>query len=190
MKGIISILRLKKFRTAFAVATIIAALYFIIPLLLAQQAKETDKWESWRFLLGEWTGETSPGQPGQGSGSFTFSLDLDNNILVRKGMTRFPATKDRPAIAHDDLMIVYQQSQQPAQAIYFDNEDHVIKYATEFSSSKDTLTFLSEIIPNAPRFRLSYIKIGPDTLKNIFEMTPPGKPEAFKPYLEGLVHRK
>jgi len=44
-------------------------------------------------------------------------------------------------------------------------------------------SFVSDIVNGAPRFRLSY-KLSPDGLLNgEFAIAPPGKPEAFSPYL-------
>jgi hypothetical protein len=43
--------------------------------------------------------------------------------------------------------------------------------------------FVSEIVSGTPRFRLNY-KLGADgLLKGEFAVAPPGKPEAFSPYL-------
>src|SRR5262249_41667720 len=103
-----------------------------------------DPWNDYRFLIGEWVGEGS-GQPGKGSGSFTFAPDLQGNVLVRRNRAEYPAAGNRPASTHEDLMIIYRDraGKQP-QAIYFDNEGHVINYKLAFSEDKQTLTFLSE----------------------------------------------
>ncbi len=155
----------------------------------AQESKPQDRWEAYRFLLGEWVGEGA-GQPGQGEGGSTFTLDLKDNILVRKNSNKIPAANDRPAVDHEDLMVIYQPPQKPACAVYWDNEGHMINYTAEFSSDGKTLTFVSEIIPQAPRFKLSYVKLAPDSLKISFEFAPPGKPDAFSPYTTGVLHRK
>jgi hypothetical protein len=91
---------------------------------------------------------------------------------------------------YGDLMIVYQEPQKAIRAIYFDNEGHVINYTAQFSQNKDTLTFRSDLVPDTPRFRLTYINIGIDSVKIVFEMTMPGKPEKFFPYLEGSAHKR
>jgi hypothetical protein len=155
----------------------------------AQESKPPDRWEAYKFLLGEWVGEGA-GQPGQGEGGSTFTLDLNDNILVRKNYNKIPATKDRPAVDHEDLMIIFQPPQKPACAVYWDNEGHMINYTAEFSADGKTLTFVSDIIPEAPRFKLSYVKLAPDSLKISFEFAPPGKPDAFSPYTTGVVHKK
>jgi hypothetical protein len=78
----------------------------------------------------------------------------------------------------------------PAKAIYFDSEGHVINYAATFSNDERTLTFLSDAVPSAPRFRLSYTKGADDSMGIKFEIAPPGTPEVFKTYLEGNARRQ
>ena len=66
----------------------------------------------------------------------------------------------------------------------------MINYAATFSDDKRTLTFLSDAVPSAPRFRLSYTKGADDSIGIKFEIAPPGTPEAFKTYLEGTARRQ
>jgi len=171
--------------------TYLFGLSVLIPAMTfsAQPAKKAVSWDDWQFLLGEWIGERG-GQPGQGIGTFAFSLELQNTILVRKNHAEYPATKDRPAFSHDDLMVVHQEAGKPTQAIYFDNEGHVINYTVGFSEDKNGVTFLSELMPSAPRFKLTYTKGEKDTVLIKFEIASPGKPEEFSPYLEAKAKRK
>ena len=122
-------------------------------------------------------------------------------ILVRVGLAKedfgakepaeFPAAAGRPASSHEDLMVIYRGDDGgPGKAIYFDNEGHVINYAASVSDDKRTLTFLSEAAGAGPRFRLSYMKEKEDRVRIKFEMSTPGKPDAFKIYLEGSGHRQ
>jgi len=146
------------------------------------------KWEKWNFLMGEWVGEGS-GQPGKGGGYFSFNTDLDGNVLVRKGHTEFPATADKEASVHDDLMYIYPDyTGNVAKAIYFDNEGHVINYLITYTENSIVLT--SEAMQNAPRFRLSYIMIDKDSVNVRFEFAPSSKPNDFKTYIEGKSVRK
>jgi hypothetical protein len=154
----------------------------------AQQRTKTPDWTPWRFLLGEWVGEGG-GEPGQGVGGSTFALDLQNTILVRRNLAEYPATANRPAMHHDDLMIIYQQSGS-TRAVYFDNEGHVIQYAASVSPDGTTWTFLSEPQADAPRFRLVYTKETADSVRIDFDIAPPGKPEAFSSYIQSRTRRK
>ncbi len=150
----------------------------------------TTPWKPYRFLVGEWTGEGG-GEPGKGSGRFSFDWDLQEKVLVRRNRAEYPAAQGRPAFSHEDLMVIYRADRGgPTKAIYFDSEDHVINYAVTFSDDRRTLTFLSDAVPAAPRFRLSYTKDQDDSMRIKFEIAPPGKPGGFKTYLEGNARRQ
>lgn len=157
--------------------------------LAAQPAKTGANWENWKFLLGDWVGQ-GEGQPGRGTGGFSFHPHLQDRILMRKNHAEYPAFKDQPASIHDDLMIIYQEPDQPVKAIYFDNEGHVINYSAEFSKDGNMLTFVSEPAASVPRYRLTYTKAGKDTLNIKFEIAPPGKPDEFTTYLEAKARKK
>ena len=145
-------------------------------------------WQAWQYLLGEWEGGHE-GDPVQGHGIFSFSFDLDENILVRKNRTVFPATAERAGYTHDDLLIIYSEYNGEKRAIYFDNEEHVIQYAVKVTDDNKTIALESDPVPSIPQFRFTYIHTGPDTLEARFEMTPPGQPGAFFTYLEGTARR-
>jgi hypothetical protein len=151
--------------------------------------KMTINWEAWKFLLGEWVGGNES-DPGQGFGSFSFSFELDNNILVRKSQTVFPATKDREGYTHADLLIIYEEFTGLKRAIYFDNEQHVIHYEVNLSDDLKTITLESDPIPSAPQFRFTYIKGGENTIDARFEVAPPGAPGEYSLYLQGTAWRK
>ena len=162
----------------------------MVSVLAAQAPIPAPNWDAWRFLLGDWVGEGS-GQPGQGSGGFTFTLELEKRILVRRNRAEYPATAQRPAYSHEDLMIVYPDADpKRTRAIYFDNEGHAIEYAVTFSPDGNAVTFLSAAAAAAPRFRLTYTKAGNAPVKIKFESAPPGKPEAFSTYLEAAARRR
>jgi hypothetical protein len=174
----------------------IAAVFVSIVILVsvvtvpmqAQQSTPQINWDGFKFLMGEWVGEGT-GAPGEGTGGFTFSFELQNTILVRKNYANYPATKDRPAFRHDDLMVVYQEMGK-TKAVYFDNEQHVINYSVSLSNDSNSVVFVSDAIPSAPRFRLTNTKAGMDKITITFEMAPPGKPESFTRYIEAAARRK
>lgn len=145
-------------------------------------------WEAWKFLLGEWEGGHE-GDPGQGYGQFSFSLELDQNILVRRSRTVFPTTPERQGYSHDDLLIIYTEFSGLKRAIYFDNEEHTIHYEVSLSPDQKSIILESDPVPSEPQFRFTYIKTGEDSLDARFEMTPPGQPGAWLVYLEGISRR-
>ena len=147
-------------------------------------------WGPLRFLLGEWVGEGSS-EVGQGTGGTSFTLDLQNRVIVRKNRAEYPATKDRPAYVHDDLMIIYQDSEKgPFKAIFFDSEGHVINYVVQVASDENSIQFLSAASSSSPGFRLTYAKRGPDKVGLKFEVAPPGKPDSFSTFITAEIRRK
>jgi hypothetical protein len=156
----------------------------------ANASSDDDPWKPYRFLVGEWTGEGG-GEPGRGSGRFSFDWDLQEKVLVRRNRTEFPAAQGRPASVHEDLMVIYRgKNGAPTKAIYFDSEGHVIHYTATFSQDQRTLTFLSDPSAAGPRFRLTYAQRASEVLRIRFEIAPPNKPDGFKIYLEGSARRQ
>ena len=162
-------------------------LLFLNTILFAQPSGKAPNWDAWNFLMGEWKGEGG-GDPGQGSGIFSFAPDLDYTIITRKNHAVYPATKDRPAFTHDDVMTIYQ-SGNSTKAIYFDNEGHTINYTAEFSKDSNAVIFLSDLIPSTPRFRLTYTKVESGIVRITFEIASPTQPDKFSMYLEGIANR-
>jgi hypothetical protein len=147
--------------------------------MLAGQQPKDEPWAPLKFLAGEWVAT---------GGRCSFQPDLQGRILVRKSYAEYPATSQRPAFRHDDLMIVYQDAGGNLRADYFDNEGHVIRYAVR--AGRDSAEFLSDASDAAPRFRLTYLKTAPDELTLKFEIAPPGKPDSFKTYLDARLRRE
>ena len=160
-----------------------------VPRLASQQSAAPD-WQDLGFLLGEWKG-AGTGQPGQVAGKFAFKLDLQRHVLVRTNYAEYPATTERPAFRHDDLMIVYRESSSgPTKAIYFDSEGHVIHYGVKVNTVAETVTFVSEpAAGGVPNYRLTYIGKGPDVVSIKFEIAPPDKPDQFQTYIEASAWR-
>ncbi len=149
-----------------------------------------DRWAAFRPLLGEWTGQGS-GQPGEGTGRMTHTLDLDGRILVRRNHVEYEATRQRAAFTHDDLLITYgaDEGKPASKAIYWDNEGHTINYDVSASPDGRTLVYTSEPSATGPRFRFTYSIETSARMRLKFEIAPPGKPDAFAAYSEGVVTR-
>ncbi len=137
-----------------------------------------------RFLAGDWRGEGS-GTPGEGSGGFSFRLELDGRVMVRRNVTDYPAYGDRPASHHEDLLVAYAEGGS-LRALYVDNEGHAIHYGVAAATEGEGIVFLSDERPG-PRFRLTYHRADANTVRIHFEIAPPGKP--FVTYLDGTARR-
>lgn len=166
-------------------------LFFLFLLTPVSAFSQTATIQDLAVLLnGNWQGG-GKGEPGTGTGGFTFAYDLQNKVIVRKSHAVYPAANDHPPITHDDLMTVYADgAEKKLKAIYFDNEGHVINYEIEMSADKTSVVFLSGVIAGQPRYRLSYAKLKDGALNVKFEIAPPGSPDDFKTYLDGKVWKK
>jgi len=173
------------------------SLFFLISVvamtdLNQAQASEgsSDKWADWQFLLRDWAGADSGGVPGKANvGACSFAVELQGAVIMRKNHAEYPASKDRPATVHDDLMTIYRQGNL-VRADYFDSEGHVIHYTATHRVADKSWVFIGDTVAGQPRFRLTYTETSANELKLAFEMAVPGKPDAFQPYITATLQRQ
>jgi len=145
-------------------------------------AQNPEKLTGMDWLMGQWQGE-GKGEPGKGGGFFSFTYDLDRNIVVRKSHSEYNANNKNSVIRHDDLMIIYSESgDTKLRAIYFDNEGHIINYSV--SQADKSVILLSEKKSDAPRFRLTYTPLDDSAVNVKFEISTDGV--NFNTYIEGI----
>jgi len=162
-------------------------LAFIVP---AYAQRPSNSWEVFDFLLGDWSW-SGGGKPGQATtGTSTFKPDLDGTVLRRTVHLEYPATKERAAFSHDDLLYVYRDPADNAlHALFFDNENHVIRYTVTVAAGGDSIQFLSDAAPGGTRARMTYKRVASDSVTETFELAPPGKPDEFTKYVEFTARR-
>lgn len=131
-------------------------------VLFAAMLAGAGPFDSLRFLQGDWVAE---------GGSFSLRPELGGKVLVRHNLSG----------SHEDLMVISHDG-----ADYWDNEGHVIRYTV--TADGKSAVFLSKEDAPGPRYRLTYVSTGADTVSIKFEIAPPGKP--FQLYLEGKARRK
>ncbi len=162
----------------------IALMLVVAVSALAQQPKACGGLDA---LIGEWTG-AGTGAPGQGRGGFTFQRELQGKVVVRRNFAEYPATKDRPAYRHDDLMVIYGDSPKARRADYWDNESHVIRYAVTTADDGCTITFESPRSATDAAYKLTYTMKSADEVAIGFQIAPPGK--EFGNYITASATRK
>ncbi len=143
-----------------------------------------DRWAPWRFLIGTWVAVVS-GRPGEGdAGGATFALELGDNVLTRRSYAHFPATPERPAFTHEDLLYVYPDGDD-WRAMYFDNEGHVLRYHAD--SDGRHARFETEPDAQGMRYRLAY-EPNDERLRVSFAIAP--SDGTFTEHVGGLMERK
>ncbi|MDB5228527.1 MAG: hypothetical protein JWN78_2720 [Bacteroidota bacterium] len=160
-----------------------AILIFILLFCMLHAFSESKiNWDKFNFLTGNWTGSGKDAK-GDVNGTFSFKLDLNKNILVRKSHSVYQSKGTKAS--HDDLLIIFKDNTDNFKANFFDNEGNIINYNISFTDS--SVVFLSEASDKAPQFRLTYTKIAPEKLKINFEFAKAGKPNEFTEYVSGYA---
>ncbi len=140
--------------------------------------------ESLGYLVGVWKDEVREGEPGRATGGGeSWRLALAGQILVREAWCEFLASASRPAYRHEDLLIVFAESDSEMRGIFWDSEGHLIRYR-ELHPDPDGKGFglVSDPATPGPRQWLRYRFEEPDHLSAVFSLHPPGAP-GFVPYL-------
>jgi hypothetical protein len=154
----------------------------------AGRAGEQGKLAPLKFLLGEWEPVKS-GKAGEASGgSATFTASLQGRIIIRNSFAEYPGRDGRGAVRHDDLMVIYVDTDSLLKADYYDNEGHVIRYTVQTPNDSIAL-FISAATPKLPGYRLTYVLTADGYVHGKFEFAPPGKPEAFAPYMSWVTRK-
>ncbi len=164
---------------------VLFAVIALLPVccLSAQTPAKTDPWAGVRFLLGSWEAKTTGGMAqAQASAGYAFRLELSDHVLARHSRSGTCAAPDDFNCQHSDLLYIYPADNGTAlQAIYFDNEGHVIRY--DVSTPKPgSVVFLSDSTQPGPQFRLSY-ELLDGVMSGKFELKLPGQAD-FTSYLE------
>jgi hypothetical protein len=142
-----------------------------------------------KFLEGKWVGEGSS-EAGRGGGYATFEEDLQRRVIVRRNHAEYPASHDRAAYQHDDLMIIYvDPSSKGVRAFYTDNEGHVIQYGVSVSADGNTATFLADREPGAAQYRLTYVRLEDNKMTILLEARGASQDAQFQKLVEGRMQR-
>jgi hypothetical protein len=149
----------------------------------AKSPAKADPWAGVRFLLGLWGAKTTGGvAQAQVSASYSFRLELRDHVLARHSRSGSCSAPDDFDCLHSDLLYIYPSTTGAAlEAIYFDNEGHVIHYAVT-TPKPGNVVFLSDPVQPGPQYRLSYTFLD-GVMTGQFEMKMPGQTE-FTSYLE------
>jgi hypothetical protein len=149
----------------------------------APASVKADTWAGIRFLLGSWQAKTTGGvAQAQASAGYSFRLELRDHIMARHSRSGACSAPDDFNCQHSDLLYIFPASTgQALEAIYFDNEGHVIHYAVS-TPKPGTAVFLTDPAQPGPQYRLDYTLLY-GVMTGQFEMKMPGQAD-FTSYLE------
>jgi hypothetical protein len=185
-------MRVTSIRFVFAVVlTVLAAQSGIVAGQGAPPAAQAPAFgPQWRVLIGDWAGDGG-GEPGNATGRTSYRFEVGERAIVRRNRADVAASAGRPASVHEDLLVIHAGTKPgETRALYVDNEDHVIHYSAAWSADGKTLTFVSDVMPAAPRFRMTCRIQSADEHVLDFDIAPPGSPDGFKPYVSGTLKRQ
>lgn len=154
-----------------------------------QTPAKPDLWAGLRFLLGSWEAKTTGGvAQAQASAGYAFRLELRDHLLARHSRSGACTAPDDFNCQHSDLLYIYPGGNGSAlEAIYFDNEGHVIHYGVT-TPKPNAVVFLSDPAQPGPQYRLSYDLLD-GVMSGKFELQMPGQTE-FMTYLEWSGKRR
>jgi hypothetical protein len=139
-----------------------------------------------QFLLGEWEAIS---RPGEATGGFAFTPALLSHVIVRTNYSDQPASDERPAFRHEDLMVIYVDDSEVLRADYYDSEGHVIRYEGQLGPAGE-VAFVAAATAAGPGFRLSYRQVEPGFLEGRFEIALLQPAGAYAPYLAWSARRR
>lgn len=172
-----------KRRLALLIVVVVLTACGVAAQAPAQISAKTDPWAGIRFLMGSWGAKTTGGMAqAQASAGYAFRLELRDHVMARHSRSGSCTAPDDFNCQHSDLLYIYPSGNgQALQAIYFDNEGHVIHYDVSTPKPRQVV-FLSDAAQPGPQFRLSY-ELLDGVMTGKFELKMPGQTE-FMSYLE------
>jgi hypothetical protein len=154
-----------------------------LALVVAVGAHAAPDWGRLDWLVGDWTMEGAGGR--QGSGGFTFTPDAGGRVLVRRSHADYPAQDGKPAVRHEDLMVIEPHAA-GLRATCWEGDGHVIHY--EVRAPEPGLVEFVSTDTAGPGYRLSYRRT-PVGLEGGLEIAPSNDRDRFRPYLKWTARR-
>jgi hypothetical protein len=134
-------------------------------------------------LLGDWEWNTENHSPTSPKGDFTFTSELNNNVVTLRASRVYP---DKQAEFKEMFVIYRDTDKQASRSMYFDNVGHSSQCAVETSASC-VVVFTCR----GDKVHMRYV-FGRRDGKPYFQwqVPPPHHHSEFAPYLTGFLERK
>jgi hypothetical protein len=109
---------------------------------------------------------------------------VGGTVLTRRSWCEFPETPQRPAFRHEDLLVIYVDSESRLQGVFWDNEGDVHFYRlVQVAVGGDGVRLVTDAAIPGPRQALEYQFLPPNRTSSVFNLLVPGAPD-FKPNLQ------
>lgn len=157
----------------------------------AQPAPAGDPFAAVSFLVGRWEG-SSEGQPGTGTLRREYERVLGGRFIRVRNRSEYPAQAKNPKgeIHEDEGYLSFDRTRRRLVLRQFHVEGFVNQYVQDEGDTPDRMVFTTEAIENIPagwRARETYVRQGPDSFEEIFELAEAGKP--FEVYSRARLRR-
>jgi THAP4-like, heme-binding beta-barrel domain len=157
----------------------------------AQPAPASDPFAAVSFLVGRWEG-SSVGQPGTGTLRREYERVLGGRFIRIRNRSEYPAQAKNPKgeIHEDEGYLSFDRTRRRLMLRQFHVEGFVNQYVQDEADTPDRIVFTTEAIENIPagwRARETYVRQGPDSFEEIFELAEAGKP--FEVYSRARLRR-
>jgi hypothetical protein len=158
---------------------------------VAQAPVKDDPWRPVRFLVGEWTGE-STGEPGQGTVRRTYRFVLGDKFLHEQNVSTYPPQPNNPkGEVHEHwAFFSYDRARKALVLRQLHQESFVNQYVMLAEAKANTVVFETEALENLPsgwKARERYEVVSPDEFVETFELAEPGS--EFKLYSRSRFKR-
>ena len=142
------------------------------------------------YLVGKWNVSYRSGDPGTATGGEeAWAREAGGAVLTRRAWCEFPETPQRPAFRHEDLLVIYADTESRLQGVFWDNEGHVHFYRhVQAADAGDGVRLVTDAAIPGPRQALEYRFVPPNRTSAVFSLLLPGAPD-FRPYLQWECRR-
>ena len=142
------------------------------------------------YLVGKWNVSYRSGDPGTATGGEeAWATEAGGAVLTRRAWCEFPETPQRPAFRHEDLLVIYTDTESRLQGVFWDNEGHVHFYRhVQAADAADGVRLVTDAAIPGPRQALEYRFVPPNGTSAVFSLLLPGEPD-FRPYLQWECRR-
>jgi hypothetical protein len=160
-------------------------LFIALPSLFMASAQAQDQFGrclTQNSMFGNWEWHTENRSATSPKGSFTFSSELNSNVVTIRSTRMYPGKGPE----FKEMFVIYRDTKQMSRSMYFDDLGHASECAVETSSS-----CVIDLTCRGDGVHMRYIFARRDEKPYFqWQVPPPHHHAEFAPYLSGFLERK